>query len=28
VTVQLFSAHARQGVAEARAVMESWLGEA
>jgi GTP-binding protein len=25
VTVQLFSAHARQGVAEARAVMESWL---
>jgi GTP-binding protein len=25
VTVQLFSAHARQGLAEARAVMDSWL---
>jgi GTP-binding protein len=25
VTVQLFSAHAREGLAEARAVMDSWL---
>jgi GTP-binding protein len=27
VTSQLFSAHARQGVEEARAVMDGWLGE-
>ena len=26
VTVQLFSAHARQGLEEARAVLEQWLG--
>jgi GTP-binding protein len=28
VSVQLFSAHAKQGIEEARAVMQSWLEDA